>query len=74
MKKLLVLAFCSVLLVACGEDVKTVEFYKENPSELDETLKKCNEMSEAEFMASTNCARAQEAYRTLPAKNMTFPN
>jgi len=60
-KLALTVSLSAVFLAACGDDVKSVEWYMEHEEEQMAMLEKCERLTLAEFSADKNCAHANAA-------------
>lgn len=61
MKNIFLIIACVAALSGCGEKINDVDFYKQNPNEIDKVLKQC-ELGKAD---KQNCDNANKARRIL---------
>lgn len=64
MKKMLPMISMLFLLTGCNEEVKTVDFYMQNPSELDKKVAECRN-NPGGARLDNNCQNALEAESRL---------
>lgn len=67
MKKIILLALATsvALLVGCGEEIKSVRWYRDNPVETYSVYKKCVERGSG----SENCKNAENAAKYFSVSN-----
>jgi hypothetical protein len=68
MKKILLVLCIGLIetaITACSPKVQTIEYYTQHKPEMEEMLKKCNNMSIDEVQKDANCTNAQKAATQL---------